>query len=147
MRYLIPLAIILLAGCEPESQPPTVPPIELYVSPETPIPGQDVTLTLENLSAASIGYNLCASTLVRDERGQWVEIPSDRVCTMELRGLEPGERDDFTLEMPTELPTGVYRFRTTLDEVGGPSVLDSHMFLITEIAPPDTTPDSASSPR
>lgn len=140
MRFLIPVLVAVLAACASEPQPPAAPPFELLIAPETPVPGQDVTLTLENLYGPTVGYNLCTSTLVRDEGGQFVEVPSDRVCTMEIRSLPVGQRDSYTLPMPAGLPTGVYRFRVALDqgEGAGPTTVDSHLFFVNETTAPDT---------
>ncbi|MDR0787500.1 MAG: hypothetical protein LBG44_06495 [Gemmatimonadota bacterium] len=132
---MLMLVLMTAAACssDPGGQPPLAPLFELSLTPETPVPGQDVTVVLANLSGSAVGYNLCTSTLVRDEGGQLVEQPSDRVCTMELRSLQPGERDGFTLVMPETLPRGIYRFRTRLvhgEGEDGPASVDSHLFLV-----------------
>src|SRR5690606_15095996 len=113
MRWLMIPVLALAVACSAEPQPPQDNPVELLITPEIPAVGQEAVLTLRNGSTAPVGYNLCTSTLMRHNGSEWEPVPSDRVCTMELRVLAPGEEDQFTVAMPAELAPGSYRFETT----------------------------------
>jgi hypothetical protein len=136
MRWLMIAVLFFAAACSPEQLPPQDNPVELLVTPEIPAVGEQAVLTLRNGSAAPVSYNLCSSTLMRHNGSAWEPIPSDRMCTMELRVLAPGEEDQFTVTMPTELAPGSYRFETTISdgEGGGPESLGSMIFLVPEQA-------------
>jgi hypothetical protein len=118
VRTLVALMIPLLCGCGPTVQTDmTNSDVVLLVAPVPATAGDSVTLTLENGLAQPIGYNLCTSGLERQDGEDWQPVPSDRVCTMELRLLEPGERASFTLQLQPELTGGVYRFRTNVERM------------------------------
>jgi hypothetical protein len=78
-------------------------------APEEANSGSGVTLTLLNGSAAQIGYNLCTSSL---ESSAGREIPTNQVCTMELRLLEPGGSATHRYSLPVNMLEGSYRFAT-----------------------------------
>lgn len=134
MRWLMIPVLALAAACSSEQLPPRDNPVELLIAPEMPAAGQEAVLTLRNGSAGAVSYNLCASTLMRHNGAAWEPIRSDRVCTMELRVLAPGEEDEFTVTIPTELAPGSYRFETTISDPGdGESEsLGSKIFLVPE---------------
>ena len=75
------------------------------------IPGGAVRLILENVSGEPLGYNLCAHALERSEGGEWNALTIPRVCTMELRLLDPGAEADYDATLPESLTPGEYRFR------------------------------------
>lgn len=87
-------------------------PIRLLVQPTTVPSGESFTLVLVNDSTEQIGYNLCTSELARRDGAAWMPVPSDRVCTMELRPLEPGMEARYTLETRPPLAPGEYRVVT-----------------------------------
>jgi hypothetical protein len=89
--------------------------VTLRVAPVPASPGADVSLILENEAAQAVGYNLCTSTLEHRTGDGWEAVPADRVCTMELRMLEPGQRADFRLQLQPELMAGTYRFSTRIE--------------------------------
>ena len=74
-----------------------------------------VTLVLENGTGGVVRYNLCHSDLQRETDGQWVDVPDDRVCTDELRALDPGEAAEERLPLPDELVTAGYRYETRIE--------------------------------
>lgn len=82
----------------------------LTVEPEVAQPGDSVVLLLRNASGEAIGYNLCTSRLERRDDSDWLRLPPDRVCTMELRTLPPGEVARYPLELPSDLAPGSYRY-------------------------------------
>lgn len=108
------LFLLACAGCM-AGQEVTPPGVAFEVRPASPTPGQRVTLVLRNSGAGTLGYNLCTSALTRQAAATWDPVPSDRVCTMELRSLEPGNEDTFDLELPLDLQPGTYRFETRVE--------------------------------
>lgn len=85
--------------------------VALSASPGSVAAGGTVTLTLANRTPERIGYNLCTSA-IETEAGD--TVPSDRVCTMELRTLEPGDSATYAFELPGELAPGRYRLTTSV---------------------------------
>lgn len=116
MRLIAFCSALLLLACNPsmESEAST-DPLRLRVDPETAAPGDSVTLVLQNDTSDDVGYNLCNSALQVRSGDAWEPVPSDRVCTMELRMLTPGNEDSFTLQLPTDLAPGEYRFTTSIE--------------------------------
>lgn len=52
--------------------------------------GDTLVVRLVNRSGQPVGYNLCASSREQWTGAEWRLFPSLRICTLELRGLEPG---------------------------------------------------------
>lgn len=77
--------------------------------------GQAVVLTLRNDSGAAVGYNLCSSTLQRRAGGTWENVPTDRMCTMEIRNLDSGGAATFDHTLPDGTAAGEYRYVTIVD--------------------------------
>lgn len=105
------------ACAQSESREPENGVVTLRHSPERPVPGGRVTLILRNGSTGTVGYNLCTSALTQELATGWEAVPSDRVCTMELRLLDPGQEDEFVLELPGDLDPGSYRFETVVERM------------------------------
>ena len=80
--------------------------VELSVSPEQTSQDSTLTLTLRNGSEQQVGYNLCTSAL---ETAGGREVPTSRVCTMELRTLEPGRTATYRYTLPVNVAQGSYR--------------------------------------
>lgn len=110
---------LLLAACGSSVRAPASDGVTLSVTPASVEAGDDVTLTLRNATSAEVGYNLCASGLERMEGGSWMQVQSDRVCTMELRSLAAGQEARYELELDDDLPAGEYRFTTRFDAMAG----------------------------
>jgi len=106
---------LALAACGPE--PENTDPLGvavLEVSPAAPQAGASLTLTLRNEGAEPIGYNLCTSQLQRRAGDDWIEVPEDRVCTMELRMLPPGGSDSFAMDLPADLAPDEHRYAASV---------------------------------
>src|SRR5688500_16948220 len=80
-------------------------------------PGATATMTIRNRGRDTLGYNQCSSRSVEQQQGSgWVAHPEpQRMCTMELRLLNPNETQTATTDIPATLPRGgVYRMVLTL---------------------------------
>lgn len=115
-------------GQQPVSGEPATAPtgdVSLRASPERVSAGATVTLTLNNGSQGRLGYNLCTSVL---QRAAGEEVRTDRVCTMELRILEPGRTATYSYDLPGTLEDGSYRFSASVDRMddGAPTALTSN---------------------
>lgn len=86
--------------------------VALLAAPARTTGGSTMTLTLTNGSSGQIGYNLCTSAL---QTSAGVDVPTSRVCTMELRTLEPGRSADYRYELPVNMADGSYRFLTQVE--------------------------------
>ena len=110
-----------------EAVPPPAPSgnVTLTAAPTQTSAGSAVTLTLANGSRQTVGYNLCTSAL---QTAAGAEVRTDRVCTLELRTLEPGRNATYRYELPGRLSDGRYRFSTGLDQMpsGGPTSVTSN---------------------
>lgn len=129
----VPLCVIALAlACAPSPDSGVAGDVRLSVEPEAPSAGDSITLELSNASDEAVGYNLCTSSLERLSGGEWRAVPSDRVCTMELRTLPPGERARYALILPPDLSPGEYRYVTRVErlDAGEGSVLRSGTFRV-----------------
>lgn len=116
MKTLSVLVLALaLSGCirhAPDARPVTYDADEVTLRAEQRRADM-VLLRLRNGSANPIGYNLCASAIERQD-DVWNAMPSDLVCTMELRTLAPGATATFERELPSISP-GRYRFVTSVE--------------------------------
>jgi hypothetical protein len=136
MRIVLLVVCLVFLACRPttRSDGPAEQPQEMrfFVQPAEVGSGETVTLVLENRSAAAVGYNLCASSLERLAGEEWQSVPSDRMCTMELRTLPDGEDATYPMGLPPDLAPGEYRFRTTVErlEAGDRARLESAPFLV-----------------
>ena len=96
--------------------------------------GATAELILTNTFSEQIGYNLCSAALERNRNGSWAAVdPEGRVCTLELRILEPGATTTYRWDLPANLAPGEYRFRTTIHEMVGQAtrVVTSNSFQVT----------------
>lgn len=85
-------------------------PIAITVDRETYSPGAEVGLRLENRSASRFGYNACQRRVEREADSGWLTIPEpDRVCTMEIRMLDPHSTKTDRTDLPGALEPGRYR--------------------------------------
>ena len=80
---------------------------------------------LRNDSQRALGYNLCTSSLERRIGQAWQQVPSQRICTMELRSLTPGEEARYSIAL-TGLPPGEYRATTRVE--GLPAAVTTEPF-------------------
>lgn len=124
MRTACLLATLLLGACGPSMQSAPGPGLILEVVPDAVSAGDRVELVLGNGTSGTVGYNLCTSALERRAGGGWEAVPSERVCTMELRTLDPGGEDRYSLELPAGLDPGEYRFTTAVEDLDAGSRTD-----------------------
>lgn len=133
MRTLLSATAILLCACSSSMQ--TGDPaddVRLSIAPAAAAPGDSVTLTLDNGSGEQIGYNLCASGLQRQTAAAWEAVPTDVVCTMELRTLAAGQQTTWRTTLPATLESGQYRYTTNIEamETGGRFSITSDSFRV-----------------
>ena len=114
MKFLL-MTALLLAACAPVASAPAIHFNAERVSSDT------VRLSLDNGTQSQIGYNLCTSALERRSGSEWVSVPTDDVCTMELRTLNPGADATFEKKLPAGLPAGDYRYVTRVETPLGTS--------------------------
>lgn len=86
-----------------------------------------VTLRIASQSRDTLGYNPCANRVVeRQDGSQWVAYAEpERMCTMELRLLIPGETQTATTDLPGNVQAGTHRIVLTLQpqtSAGGAAV-------------------------
>ncbi len=74
-------------------------------------PGAAVVMTISSQRSDTLGYNPCSNRSVeRDTGSGWVVHPEpNRVCTMELRLLNPGETQTAPTDVPADVTAGTYR--------------------------------------
>ena len=112
----IGLSVALFCACAQANSPDGAgESVTLTVEPDRAEPGDSVVLVLDNASAGALGYNLCTSQLERHDGGEWRAVPSDRVCTMELRVLMGGGEVRYPIELSPDLEPGEYRFTTRVE--------------------------------
>lgn len=85
--------------------------VAFTASPKDVAQGGTLNLTLANGSDQPLGYNLCTSAI---ETGAGAPVQSDRVCTMELRTVEPGRSATYAFELPDDIAPGRYRLVTNI---------------------------------
>jgi hypothetical protein len=83
-----------------------------------------IRLSLDNGAQQPIGYNLCNSELQRHSDSEWVSVPSDDLCTMQLMTLNSGHDATFEKRLPASHPTDEYRYVTRIESpIGNEPVL------------------------
>lgn len=119
-RMIAALALLVCAACGMAVSPDGVPGVVLRTDRAVYAPGDAVALELVNASPLPVGYNLCGAQLERRSGTGWerVEGPG-QVCPMILLTLQPGARAEGRVVLPANLPDGVYRVRTGIEERGG----------------------------
>jgi hypothetical protein len=111
---LLLLALLVTGGCT-GFRSEIDPGIQLLVEPTPAAPGDSVVLVMDNASGEPIGYNLCTSTLERRVGESWQPVPSDRICTLELRTLDPGQEARFAFMLEEDISAGEYRAVTGVE--------------------------------
>lgn len=77
----------------------------------------EIVSQLLNATDHDIGYNLCLARLERRVGGGWVEVrrTPERVCTMPLYILRPGQSTTYREPASVVPAPGTYRLRTTVE--------------------------------
>lgn len=119
------MMVAALAGCAVAEEVGVTPDVQLAVAPMLVPAGDSVTITLTTAVAGGVHYNLCTSMLEHRAGYDWQPVPSDRVCTMELRLLEPGAEARFTFRLPATLEAGEYRYHTRVERIGSGEMDDA----------------------
>lgn len=111
MRLLFPA--LLMLSCAPGSEASLS---VVRVSYQT---GERATLTLRNTSLTRLGFNLCFSEL-RTAEGSPVDDQDGTACQAIQEALEAGAMaTGRSRPLPAGLPSGAYRYRTSIEEPGG----------------------------
>ena len=115
---------LLSASCQTFARPggPRADdPVSLTVSRNNYEPGAVVSLALTNRTERTYGYNPCTRTVERlASDGVWTAVSEpNRVCTMELRLLEPRTERVSQTELPSSVGEGTYRMVIALTLQGG----------------------------
>jgi hypothetical protein len=126
LRLIVPL--VLLAACATATNDASEPGLSLSASPAIVSAGETITLTLSNQSAWPIGYNLCTSALEREAGTGWEPVPEDRICTMELRMLDPGSTSEQQIQLPATMPAGSYRYTANVEDRGSMEPISTAAF-------------------
>ena len=103
--------------------------VRLSASPSRTAAGSTMTLTLANSANYTVGYNLCTSAI---ETAAGAAVKTDRICTMELRTLQPGRSANYSFELPANLADGRYRYSTGAEnmDAGTRAVVKSNIFTV-----------------
>ena len=119
------LMVAVVAACDVAEEVGVAPTVQLAVAPMLVPAGDSATITLTTTVPGGVRYNLCTSTLEHRTGYDWQPVPSDRVCTMELRLLEPGGEAQFTFQLPASLEGGEYRYHTRVERVDAGEMADA----------------------
>ena len=108
-KPILVLLGVAVAACGPSMQGGgSVNNVSLEAAPTAA--RDSIVLTLTNGSGQQVGYNLCPTAVEQRVDTGWQTVPNDRVCTMELRTLEPGANATYTTTLPAGTTAGDYRF-------------------------------------
>ena len=103
-------SLLLVAGCRDATAPLLLDGPVIEARTVSVVPGEPVSIRIENPTAHQWGFNLCSNARVqRSEGGAWVTLPSLAICTMEIQLLLPGQQLDAQVPIPMGATTGVYR--------------------------------------
>lgn len=117
------LVVLALAGCRSSTAADRF--VEVTTDRREYRTGNVVTVTVTNVSAEPIGYNLCVHRIERRTAGGWRMAsafpPPGSACIAILLTLEPGASTAIQVRLPQELPGGIYRVRFESPDVTTPS--------------------------
>lgn len=116
MLRRLALLILLLAplGCAAATGPDDEAGVRLVVDRAVYRTGDTLVARLVNDTGQRVGYNLCGSAREQWTGGEWRLFASLRVCTLELRILEPGGAAEHREAVEAGAP-GRNRFVTTVE--------------------------------
>jgi hypothetical protein len=119
MRFTALLLALVLVSCAPVVTPPQSGSgdarAELVTLSTERVATDRVRLILQNGYNGPVGYNLCSSGLERRSGASWQPVPTDEVCTMEIRTLPGGQDATFEKRLPPSLSAGEYRYVTSVE--------------------------------
>ena len=118
MTSLSVLCLLLAAACQAASDVfQSLGEIHLVVNPSVLTTSDTLDVSLINRSSASVGYDLCFTSVEQSAGDQWVRSSAgaDRSCTKELRVLAPGRSAAALLPLGASLAPGTYRVRTGIE--------------------------------
>ena len=119
MRRIAFLLTAFLVTCAPVPVTSTPPPADGHASVVTlaaeRLDADRVRLILQNGYSGAVGYNLCTSGLQKRNGSAWDQVETGDICTMELRSLPPGQDATFEKRLPENLPSGEYRYSTSVE--------------------------------
>lgn len=115
--------MVVLAACSSQPPGPLAPSqtptgVTFKVDRDEYSASDTVTLTLANDTEASVGFNLCAAVLEREDGdGGWAEVSryEEEGCTLVENLLPPGLASEEKQPVQPWMKSGLYRFR---DRVG-----------------------------
>ena len=118
------LVLVAIAGCspaqgDPETSAASRSSVTITLDRSSYGAGSTARVTLTNGSLIQLGYNQCSSrSFERQEGARWSAVPEpERICTMELRLLNPKETQTFSVTLPSVQP-GTYRLVLNLNRQG-----------------------------
>jgi hypothetical protein len=124
---LLPFAALLALGCsssmtdaEPGLPVPVLRDAEgIAFQPQRPAyrRGDTATIVLRNGTGEPLGYNLCISSRELRAGASWKRFSPLRVCTLELRILQPGGETQLREPITAEWEAGEYRMVTTVERM------------------------------
>lgn len=107
------LVALALGGCR--SSTSADPRVDVTTDQREYRTGNVVTVTVTNVSAEPIGYNLCVHRIERRTADGWRVAsafpPPGSACIAILLTLEPGASTAIQVQLPQDLPAGIYRVR------------------------------------
>jgi len=117
MRFLTVVILIGLVACRPaqgdrdSATPPRSSSVTISLDRATYAVGATAQVTAINGSVLVLGFNQCSSRVIERQQGNdWAAIPEPgRMCTMELRLLNPKETQTFSTTLPQNASRGTYR--------------------------------------
>ncbi len=112
--------------------------VVLETDQERYAPGAELKLRLQNESFVALGYNLCFSTLQRQEEGSWMAVPrpANEFCVAYQARLGPGGSTESTYPLSETLPEGLYRYVTSVEWSGEREEVTSNTFSVTHASTP-----------
>ena len=121
MRWLLTAGLLAVTACHsaaktPEQDAAGTPrddgSVVLRLDRSEYRAGEQPRLTVINAGAATYAWNPCTRTLEHRSGSAWVPgDPEMRLCTMEAWVLRPADSTSVPLDLPAQLPPGVYRAR------------------------------------
>jgi hypothetical protein len=122
-RCLVVALSCALVACQATPRADTTVPtadVSLTLDRTSYTAGATATMRIRNSTNDTFGFNACSSrTIERQNGSSWTpHSEPDRMCTMELRLLQPKETQSAATDLPSNLTPGTYRMVLTLSLQG-----------------------------